>query len=98
MQDNCGEYAKDSYTYEGRFAVSVAIDLLSFATIANIHTCRKWEQPISRTWILGALPVFTDSQHLMQCGLVLVQMRSTFKQVRESSYDAPSFLGASLLT
>ena len=38
---------------EGRFAVFLAIDLLSFAMVAYIYTHHKWGEVASRGWILA---------------------------------------------
>ena len=39
---------------EARFAVFLAINLLSFSIVAYIYTHDKWEETISRGWILAA--------------------------------------------
>ena len=38
---------------EGKFAVFLAVDLLSFAMIAYVYTHEKWSEAISRGWILA---------------------------------------------
>jgi len=38
---------------EGRFAVFLAIDLLSFAMVAYSYTHHKWGEVVSRGWILA---------------------------------------------
>jgi succinate-acetate transporter protein len=38
---------------EGRFAVFLAIDLLSFAVVAYVYTHQKWEEAVNRVWILA---------------------------------------------
>jgi hypothetical protein len=38
---------------EGKFAVFLAVDLLSFAMIAYAYTHEKWSESISRWWILA---------------------------------------------
>ena len=38
---------------EGRFAVFLAIDLLSFAMVAYIYMHHKWGEVVSRGWILA---------------------------------------------
>jgi hypothetical protein len=37
----------------GRFALFLAIDLLSFAIVAYVYTRDKWGEAISRVWILA---------------------------------------------
>jgi hypothetical protein len=37
---------------EAKFAIFLAIDLLCFALVAYIYRKSKWEQVISRVWIL----------------------------------------------
>ena len=37
---------------EGKFAIFLAIDLLSFALVAYAYRKSKWGQAISRLWIL----------------------------------------------
>ena len=36
----------------GRFAIFLAIDLLSFALVGYVYTHEKWGETISRVWIL----------------------------------------------
>lgn len=36
----------------GRFAIFLAIDLLSFALVGYVYTHEKWEETINRIWIL----------------------------------------------
>ena len=36
----------------GRFAVFLALDLLSFALVAYVYTHEKWGEMVNRTWIL----------------------------------------------
>jgi len=38
---------------EGKFAVFLAVDLLSFAMITYVYTHEKWNEVISRGWILA---------------------------------------------
>jgi len=38
---------------EGRFAVLLATDLLSFAIVAYVYTHEKWGEVINRGWILA---------------------------------------------
>jgi hypothetical protein len=38
---------------EGKFAVFLAVDLLSFAMISYAYTHEKWSEGISRGWILA---------------------------------------------
>ena len=41
---------------EGKFAVFLAVDLLSFAMISHIYRTRRWAQLPSRPWLLtGAI-------------------------------------------
>jgi uncharacterized membrane protein YozB (DUF420 family) len=40
---------------EGRFAVFLAMDLLSFAMAAYIYTHDKWGELVSRAWILAGV-------------------------------------------
>lgn len=37
----------------GRFAVFLAVDLLSFALVAYAYTHEKWEETVNRVWILA---------------------------------------------
>jgi len=39
---------------EARFAVFLAVNLLSFSTVTYVYTHDKWEETISRGWILAA--------------------------------------------
>jgi hypothetical protein len=39
---------------EARFAVFLAVDLLSFSTVTYVYTHDKWEETMSRGWILLA--------------------------------------------
>jgi hypothetical protein len=36
----------------GRFAIFLAVDLLSFAVIAHIFTRERWGEVVGRAWIL----------------------------------------------
>ena len=38
---------------EGKFAVFLAVNLLSFAMITYVYTHEKWNEAISRGWILA---------------------------------------------
>jgi hypothetical protein len=37
---------------EGKFAVFLAVDLLSFAMISHIYRMQRWANPPSRPWLL----------------------------------------------
>jgi hypothetical protein len=39
---------------QARFAVFLAVNLLSFSIVTYIYTHDKWEEAISRGWILAA--------------------------------------------
>jgi len=54
---------------EGRFAVFLAVDLLSFAMVAFVFTHDKWGEEISRGWIL-----------MGSIGLVVLLLSSLFFQ------------------
>jgi hypothetical protein len=41
-------------TSEARFAVFLAVNLLSFSIVTYVYTHDKWEETISRGWILAA--------------------------------------------
>lgn len=53
----------------GRFAVFLAVDLLSFAMVAFVFTHNKWGEEISRWWIL-----------IGSIGLVILLLSSLFFQ------------------
>lgn len=52
----------------GRFAIFLAIDLLSFAMVAYVYTHEKWEEAVSRAWIIigaiGLIILLTSSLYL----------------------------------
>jgi hypothetical protein len=54
---------------EGRFAVFLAVDLLSFAMVAFVFAHDKWGEEISRGWIL-----------MGSIGLVVLLLSSLFFQ------------------
>jgi hypothetical protein len=37
---------------EGKFAVFLAVDLLSFAMISHIYRTQRWSKPPNRLWLL----------------------------------------------
>jgi hypothetical protein len=37
---------------EGKFALFLAVDLLSFAMIAYVYTHERWSEAVSRSWVL----------------------------------------------
>jgi hypothetical protein len=51
----------------GRFALFVAIDLLSFSLVAYVYTRERWGEAVIRAWIL-----------LGSCGLILLLLYSLF--------------------
>jgi hypothetical protein len=38
----------------GKFAVFLAVDLISFATVAYISLKQRWQRSVSRGWVLAA--------------------------------------------
>ena len=38
---------------EGRFAIFLAVSLLSFAMVAYVYTHARWSAPVSRAWVLA---------------------------------------------
>jgi hypothetical protein len=38
---------------EARFAIFLAVSLLSFAMVSYVYTHARWSSPVSRAWILA---------------------------------------------
>lgn len=51
----------------GRFAIFLAVDLLSFAMVGYVYTHEKWAEGVNRVWILAG-----------SIGLVILLISSLF--------------------